>query len=88
VLTSLKSITANPKFKIPGGVVMPNRRTGKISPAAVQDLLNNILAEVAAIKVKVGVKTPVKMAPTQSGKTPSHVYDVADTANVLVASLK
>lgn len=87
LLMVLNNTAATEKYEIPGGVVMPNRRTSGISPAAVLDLLNNALAEVAAIKVKVGVTTATKLAPVQSGKTPSNIFDAVDTAIVMIESL-
>ncbi len=88
LLTGLKSLTtSNSNFAIPGGVVMPNKRFGKIRPGHVMDLLNNVLAEISAIKVKVGVSTPTKIAEMPSGKTPSNVYDAICTAIAMAKSL-
>jgi hypothetical protein len=88
LLTGLKSLTtSNPNFAIPGGVVLPNKRSGKIRPGHVMDLLNNVLAEISAIKVKVGANTPTKIAEMPSGKTPSNVFDAVSTAIGMVKSL-
>lgn len=74
-------------FAVPGGVVLPNNRSGRIKPGHVIDLLNKVLAEIAAIKVKLGVTTPTVLAPAQSGKTPSNVFDAVNTALFMVETL-
>lgn len=89
LLTQIQALTeGNADFAIPNGVVMPNKRSGKIRPAHVMDLLNNALAEISAIKVKVGATTPTELAPPQSGKTPSNVYDAVTTARAMVETLQ
>lgn len=89
LLTQLQTLTENnADFAIPNGVVMPNDRSGKIRPGHVLDLLNNALAEISAIKVKVGATTPTELAPPQSGKTPSNVFDAVSTARAMVESLQ
>ena len=89
MLTQLQTLTENnADFAIPNGVVMPNDRSGKVRPGHVLDLLNNALAEISAIKVKVGATTPTELAPPQSGKTPSNVFDAVSTARAMVESLQ
>jgi hypothetical protein len=89
LLAALKVTTEqNPNFAIPAGVVMPNQRAGKVKPAHVMDVLNNALAEIGAIKVKVGAKTATEFAPAQSGKTPSDVYDAVQTAVLMVKAFQ
>ncbi len=89
LLRALGTLTSeNSGFEIPGGVVLLNRRSGRIEPAHVMDLLNNILAEISAIKVKVGARSLTEFAPPQAGKTPSHVYDPVSTALTLAETLE
>ena len=89
VMAALKELSGkNAKLAVPGGVVMPNVRSGRIKPAHVLDQFNNILAEVGAMKVKLGVKTPTQLAPPASGKTPSDVFDTMSTALALIGGLK
>jgi hypothetical protein len=89
LLQALKSLTSeNPDFEISGGVVLLNRRSGRIEPGHVMDLLNNILAELSAIKVKVEGGSFTAFAPPQAGKTPSHVYDAVSNALVLAETLE
>lgn len=88
LLAAIKSLSAtNPNLAIPGGVVMPNKRSGKIRPGHVMELLNNVLAEISAVKVKVGAKTPTELAPMPSGKSPSNVFDAVSTALAMVKDL-
>ncbi len=88
ILRALGALTSeNPDIEIPGGIVLLNRRSGRIEPAHVMDLLNNILAEISAIKVTVGARSLTEFAPPQAGRTPSHVYDPVSTALVLVETL-
>lgn len=89
LLRTLRTLTSeNPGFQIPGGIVLLNQRSGRIEPAHVMDLLNNILAEISAIKVKVGARSLTEFAPPQAGKTPSHVYDPVATALLLAETLE
>ncbi len=87
LLAQLKSLAGNAKFAVGGGVVLPNKRAGRITPAHVVDLLNNALAEIGAVKAKLGIAKPTNFAAAQSGKTPSHVFDAVQTAITMVASL-
>jgi hypothetical protein len=87
-MQALEKITTEmPDYAVPGGVVMPNMRKGKIRPEHVMDLLNKLLAEIAAVKVKVGATTPTVLAAAPSGKTPSNVYDAISTALELIETL-
>ncbi len=47
---------------------------GNILPTDVLDTTNTILAELARIKVELGIKTPRKNRSAPSGKTPTAVY--------------
>ncbi|MCB2261445.1 MAG: hypothetical protein LGR52_00625 [Candidatus Thiosymbion ectosymbiont of Robbea hypermnestra] len=87
LLGKVKALTEKDGYGIPGGVVMLNKVSGCITPAEVIDILNNILAEVGAIKVTVGATAATEFAGAQSGKTPSDVYDALVKAEALVDSL-
>ena len=76
----VKSETSGDRLKVPGGVIIPNMRGGKINPGHVQYALNNALAEIAAMKVAAGSTSYTVIAPPQSGKTPSDVYYAVLTA--------
>ncbi len=89
VLAAMKALSdANPKFAVPGGIILPNDRTGKVTPGHVIDLFNNVLADISAIKAKLGINVPTKLAPVASGKTPSNVFDAINTALSAVKSLQ
>lgn len=87
LLNTLKTKSNNDKFKVPGGVILPNKRSGKIRPGHVMDVLNNALAEIGAIKVTVGATIPTEIAPVPSGKTPSNVFDAVSTALAMAEKL-
>lgn len=88
LLAELKKLTArNPEFAIPGGVVLLKNQSGEAAPEDVMNLLNNVLAEISAIKVILGIEQPTEIAPPQAGKTPSHVYDAVQSALAAVRLL-
>jgi hypothetical protein len=88
VLEKLKAkVEADPSIKLPGGIVLPNRRTGALTPAHVADLENNLLAELGSVKFAVGVTSPSVLPPAPQGKTPSDTYDILTRALTLVESL-
>ncbi len=87
LLGKVKALTEKKGYDIPGGVIMPNKVSGRITPTDVIDLLNNILAEVGAIKVVVGSTDKTEFAGPQSGKTPSDVYDAMVKAGALLDTL-
>ena len=84
MLAKLKSLTTHDAYAIKGGVVLLSKPDGSITPAHVMDALNNVLAEVGAIKEKIGVSEPTKYAALKSGQTPSNVYDSIEYAISLV----
>lgn len=88
LLAELETLTRKPDFAIPGGVVLLTSPAGRIVPEDVMILLNSILAEISAIKVKLGISQSTQIAPAQAGKTPSHVYDAVQFALVAVRALK
>lgn len=89
LLNSLKSLVErDPDYRIPGGIVLPTRKKGSITPGDVLDLLNNILAELSAVKAKIGAITPTDLVAAPSGKTPSDVFDALVRAVALVDTIK
>ena len=87
LLNDLKRLTEKNKINIPGGVMIPPRVEREHTPAEVIDLVNDILAEVVAIKHASGISTPTKWAPEQKGKVPSNVFDNIATAQALVNAM-
>lgn len=87
LLADLETLSAQPDFAIPGGVVPPNRRTGEIIPEHVMDILDDIEAEVSAIKAKLGVTKPSEFGIPKQAKVPTNVYDAITLARLMVKSL-
>ncbi|MGE5506334.1 MAG: cupin domain-containing protein [Actinomycetota bacterium] len=88
LLTDLKGLAdGNPALSIPMGVVLLNKRGGTIKPAHVMDLLGTVLAEISAMKVKVGIHVPTQLAPLQTGMTPSDVHATVSFARALIATI-
>lgn len=88
ILERMAELTQNESFAIAGGVVLPNRRDGKITPAHVIDILNNLQAEVVAMKLAVGASEPTEVVAPPAGKTPSDVFNALQTALQMVESLQ
>ncbi|WP_282609888.1 hypothetical protein [Pelagibius sp. Alg239-R121] len=88
LLERIGELAKNERFAISGGVVMPNLREGKITPAHVIDILNNVQAEVVAMKLAVGASDPSDIIAAPAGKTPSDVYDALETALQMVETLQ
>ncbi len=89
LLSDLKAMCAKEsKYCVPGGVVLPKKRSGRIKPGHVLDIVNNALAEVGSLKTKLGVNVTSKLSPVASGKTPTDVYDSARTGRALISSYK
>jgi len=87
LLNSLKKMSETNKISIPGGVMIPPYVKREHTPAEVIDLMNDILAEVAAIKHASGLTTPTILAPAQSEKVPSNVFDQVATAQAIVSTM-
>jgi len=88
ILVSVKKLGAtSSKLAALSKIVLPTRKTKKISPAAVLELLNNVSAELLPFKMMVGANKPSKIAKPQSGKTPSDVFDITAYAQALVDDL-
>jgi len=87
LIKQLKKLSETNKISIPGGVMIPAYVKREHTPAEVIDLVNDVLAEVGAIKHASGLRTPTKLAPEQSGKVPSNVYDQIITAQAIVKTM-
>lgn len=74
-------------FCISGGVVAPIQLSGRIRPAEVLELMNNLLADVVQIKINLGDQSANPLAPDPSGKTPSNVFDEVSRARALIRLL-
>lgn len=80
ILMKLQELTRQrADMKIPGGVVLPNQRTGQISPEHVIMVINDAIAEVHALSVHLNAFESNSLIPEQSGKTPADSYDVLVT---------
>lgn len=87
LLETIRKLTENPAFEIKGGVVLLNEPKGAIKPAHVMDSLSNAMAEIGAIKEKIGLTEPTKFAAPRSGITPSDVFAIVVKARRLVERL-
>ncbi len=79
-----------PEMNVPGGIVQLNRRSGKISPAHVLDLLNNVLADANAVKAAAGVMKPSELVSGGGHGThvnPNTVHDGVTTALLIAQSI-
>jgi len=68
-------------------VVAPIQLSGRIRPAEVLELMNNLLADVVQIKINLGDQSANPLAPDPSGKTPSNVFDEVSRARALIRLL-
>jgi len=90
LMKALKGVAdSNAAFKIDGGVVLTAQKAkGRVAGNQVIDNLNIAMADVAAMKVKVGVNKPTVWAAMKTGNKPGNVYDAVDTAIKLTKTLK
>lgn len=63
---------------------VPQRKTGNIEPSDVLDLINNVLADVGAMKAILAEMRATVVAPEQSSKAPSNVYAAVGSADAIV----
>ncbi|MDX1739365.1 MAG: hypothetical protein R3261_14085, partial [Alphaproteobacteria bacterium] len=68
-------LTEFAKIEIPGGVVVPNALSRQAKSDDTITLLRTILADIIALKVKIGDTKPVTVPPYEAGRTPTDVYD-------------
>jgi len=81
VLTALKFLVdKNPGLNIDGGIQLPRRPDEEITPAHVQYLLSDILADVTAIRAASGGPPVARDPGEQVGKIPSDVFDALGIA--------
>jgi hypothetical protein len=89
VLARLRGHTRTTEaMSVPGGITLPDRPRGKITPAHVLDILNTTLAEVGAIKAELGVTSPTEFPSDIAGKTPKEVFAVIDANRRMVEALE
>ena len=88
LMLSVKSLCqTDSRYCIEGGIDIPPMHQGNISPAIVLDLMNNLIADIGALKVSLGIQQAVPLAPEQSGKTPSDVFDILVKSSRLMARM-
>lgn len=89
LLTVLKDNCASNALYCPkNGISITPKPQGIINPAHVLDALNNILADINSIKVKIGLSSPTKLTSVVSGKTPTSVFDILLEAQALANTIK
>lgn len=88
LLTRLKRIVdAQDGLAIPGGIVLPPRKRGRIDSADMLETMLTIRAELSSIKAAVGALEPSPDVPPQVGKTPNDVYLVVEDVIAVLDSL-
>lgn len=87
LVEALKRLSEDESHSVAGGVVLPARASGAISPAHVLDLMNVALAEVNAMKVAVGISAPTELATMSAGKTPSDVFQLIQQSQYIVEGI-
>jgi len=87
-LKGLKGLVRKDEFKIPGGVVLPKRKTRKITPSDVQQLLLFCLAELSSMKVAVGATEPLIIPEPAAGQTPTTVFDKLGLVNRQIQAMQ
>lgn len=89
LLAEVKTLTEQPGYAIPGGVVMPNPRSGEITASHVMEVMHYVLAEVNAVKLVLGVMEPTEFAlPHHSDVFPSNIYDTLTVARQMIQTLE
>jgi len=80
-------VDRNSGIAVPGSIAGLTPLTHDAHGSDVLDVLNNVLAEVAAIKAAFGVSSQTAFAPPQTGRSPALVFDQVSTAMALAATL-
>ena len=88
LIADLRALTKKDEFAIPGGVVIPDKTRGKVSAHHVLDVINKVLGDLSAVKVKVGAKTASTFAMPRSGRVPTDIYTAVLMARKLVKQLQ
>lgn len=87
-LKGLKGLARKDEYKIPGGVVIPKRKTRKITPSDVQQILLFCLAELSSMKVAVGATEPLMIPEPAAGQTPTTVFDQLGLVNRQIQAMQ
>lgn len=80
-------IDSKPELGPTGGLARPQRRTGRVDQEHLIHALNDLLAEVVAMRAAIGDKKELKPAEDVSGMDPSDVYNRVDDALAIVTDL-
>lgn len=78
-LKALSEKTAS--LAVPGGIHLPAKKSGAVTPGDVIDILNTVMAELSSMKNLVKVTEPSKVFPPQSAKTPADSLVVIEAAS-------
>lgn len=88
LLADLRALVdRNGAIVVPGSIAGLTPLTHDAHGSDVLDVLNNVLAEVAAIKAALGISSQTAFAPSQTGRSPALVFDQVSTAMAMVATL-
>ncbi len=89
LLTALRDLNGDDRLvQLPAGVVEPTMRTGRITPAHVNDLLGMVLADLVVAKVQLGIEAETEFRPPVGGMTPSDVFERLETAHTILTRLQ
>jgi hypothetical protein len=83
----LRGITLKLNAPIIGGIVEIKRPTTEIAPADVLNFLNNVLADVGAVKESMSINAPSVIATRPENQTPSHVFQQMKLANLVATAI-
>jgi len=84
VLVKLKQVRIRSRYLSTNGADLLQPNLGDIAPGDVLDLINNLVAETAAIEAEVDISKPTVLAPAQPAKIPSDVFSAVSRAGALV----
>ena len=84
VLVKLKQVTIRSRYLSTNGADLLQPNLGDIAPGDVLDLINDLVAETAAIEAEVDISKPTVLAPAQPAKIPSDVFSAVSRAGALV----
>lgn len=89
LMQELKALTDQSQvFTVPGGISIPDAKSGAISPDDVIENLSRSLADIMAVMNTTGADSVLVYAPYIGGKTPSDVYTEIKRAHLIVAALR
>lgn len=89
LLSQLQELAAgNSAYSVPGSIQSLALQTHDVHGVDVLDVMNNVLAEVVAMKAVLGVSEPTVLAARQAGQSPASVFDQISTAMGLLATLR